>query len=26
LFGGWRNYCNSIRHVASQQEAVGEPI
>jgi allophanate hydrolase len=26
LFGGWRNYCNSIRHVASPQEAVGEPI
>jgi len=24
-FGGWRNYCYSIRHLASPQEAVGEP-
>jgi allophanate hydrolase len=25
-FGGWRNYCNSIRHLASPQEAIAKPI
>jgi allophanate hydrolase len=24
-FGGWRTYCNSLQHLASTQEAVGEP-
>jgi allophanate hydrolase len=24
-FGGWRNYCNSIKHLASSRHAVREP-